>query len=252
MDTIVAGYRTQLMGVAQNRHWTLQDDGVTDARDARLIMRQGAFTCPVLLYHTGKIVVQGKASPFRDTLVELCRQLEAGDTLNDDTRLLDTEQAIAELAHLPELLPSIDPLAARLAAEATLTYQHQACLATAFLLGASSERMILLLIEAFAHVLSPEDQAQYQRRLHKDPKLSKQWEVFHTAWHQSPLRKETSHDLDTEITQTFQFTRICRNESGHPQLPAHFDCDLLRANLAYFRRYLTVIQGLIDLCQSRA
>lgn len=252
MDPIVTGYLQQLSALAPEHHWTVQEDKMADERDARLLIRQGAWVCPVLLYHTGKIVVQGKAGPLRDTLVDLCRQLEVGDVLHADSEGSDTGRAIAELTYLPDLLPSIDPLAARLAAEATVTYQHQACLATAFLLGASSERMILLLMEAFTYALPHNEQDSYQRRLRKDPKLAKQWDVFHAAWHQSPLRKEAPHDLDAEITQTFHFTRICRNEAGHPQLPARFDCDLLRANLAYFRRYLTAIQRLIDLCQSKA
>ncbi len=112
--------------------------------------------------------------------------------------------------------------------------------------------MILLLIDAFANTLPPTEREVYQRRLQKQPALARQWEVFRELWHRSPLRKEAPHDLDAEITQTFQFTRICRNEAGHPQLPPRFDCELLRAHLAYFRRYLTALQGLIDLCHGQA
>ena len=79
MDLIVEDYRTQVMQVAQERHWTVQEDTPPSDRDARLTIRQGVASCPVFFYHTGKIVVQGKASPLRDTLIEMAHQLESGE-----------------------------------------------------------------------------------------------------------------------------------------------------------------------------
>lgn len=131
-----------------------------------------------------------------------------------------------------------------------MTYQHQACLATAFLMGAASERLVLQLIEAFAHILPDGERDVYLRRLQQHRGLAKQWDIFRDAWNASAFRKQAPYDLDAEIAQTFQFTRICRNEAGHPQLPARFDCEMLRVNLTYFRRYLTAVQGLIEVCRA--
>ncbi len=77
-------YRAQVMQVAQEHHWTVHEDTPPGDRDARLTTRQGIASCPVFFYHTGKIVVQGKASPLRDTLIEMARQLESGERVSND------------------------------------------------------------------------------------------------------------------------------------------------------------------------
>ncbi len=128
MDPIVKEYRNQIMRAAQQYHWIVQEDPAPDDRDARLTIRHGVSSCPMLLYHTGKIVVQGKASPLRDTLIDMGHQLKAGEQLSDvPMGMPDPDEAIQELHQLSALLPTLDSLAAQLAAEAAVTYQHQAC-----------------------------------------------------------------------------------------------------------------------------
>lgn len=247
---IVEWYRDQLTGYAAAQRWTVTEEPTTDDRDCRLEIRQGALSTPVILYHTGRIVVQGKAHELRERVVELSRQLEVGTPILPADPLLAADQALEELQHLSDFLPTLDPMVVQLVKEAVLTHQHQACLATAFLLGAASERLILQLIEAFALVLPDSERLVYARRLEQHRGLAKRWDIFRDAWNTSAFRKQAPYDLDAEITQTFQFTRLCRNEVGHPQLPPRFDCATLRANLAYFRHYLTAVQGLIETCQA--
>jgi len=250
MDSVVNGYRDQLVQLAEARHWDVREESSATAIDARLVIRQGVAQCPVLLYHTGKIVVQGKASPLHDALETIRLRLEAGELVGDSVALSDATQAIAELQDLSHYIPSLDPVVSRFTQEAALTFEHQAFLATAFLLGAASELIITKLIHVFANTLSEGDRAQYQKKLNKEHGIAGRWEVFHDAWKRSPIRLSASHDLDAEVAQTFQFTRICRNEAGHPILPPRFDSALLQANLAYFRRYLETIQELISHCQA--
>jgi len=252
VDVIVAGYRDQLVSLAQKRQWDVREESATDSLDARLIIRQGAMQCPVMLYHTGKILVQGKKSSLYEALDAVCRQLEAGDAFTGASTPSDVDQAIQSLVNISQHVPSLDPMVVQLASEAVLTYQNGTCLATAFLLGAASERLILQLIDAFAFTLTDDARAVYHKRIQKERSLTKRWETFRQAWIESPLRIQAAYDLDAEITQTFHFTRICRNEAGHLVMPPRFDCDLLRANLAYFRRYLAAVQGLIDLCHPSA
>lgn len=218
--SIVEWYRDQLTGYAAPRRWTVTEEATADDRDCRLEIRQGALATPVILYHTGKIVVQGKAHALRDRMVELCRQIEAGTPILEDPALATADQALEELRHLPDFLPSLDPAVVRLVEEAVLTHQHQACLATAFLLGAASERLVLQLIDAFAHVLPDGERDAYIRRLQPHRGLAKPWDIFSDAWKASAFRKQAPYDLDAEIAQTFQFTKMRRKAPGFS--PMHY------------------------------
>lgn len=75
---IVEWYREQLMGYAATQRWTVTEEVMADDRDCRLEIRQGALATPVMLYHTGRIVVQGKVHNLHRRVVKLIRQLVAG------------------------------------------------------------------------------------------------------------------------------------------------------------------------------
>jgi hypothetical protein len=196
------------------------------------------------VYNSGKIVIGGKNSPLKDLLQQMKESIEKGGALPG--KLLPIE--IHKLPEtIQEKIPDVDPVVVRFVKEAIICYEAGSMLGTAFMLGAASEKAILLLIDSYWDAMEDEKHREKFASRVNNRTISIKFEEFkksYTGCKSRPTDPVLCQDLEQIIGGTFQFCRITRNEVGHPQIVPDLDQGVILANLGYFASYLDRIYGL--------
>ncbi|MGH7519077.1 MAG: hypothetical protein ACREOC_16705 [Gemmatimonadales bacterium] len=212
----------------------------------KLTVRSGAQTVPVSVFNSGRIVVGGKESALKQLLEQMRIALEAGDALPG--------QALPfEIERFPEVIRErvldVDPVIVRFIEEAIACLKANALLATAFMLGAASERAINLMIQTYLEsVKDPTNKERLASRLNGRA-ISRRYEEFERSYggcKSKPTDPALANDLTVVLGSVFQFCRITRNEVGHPQIVPDLDRGVLLANLAHFVTYIERVCGLMN------
>ncbi len=247
MNDIMDRYFTQVQSYVEQHHWLVTES--TEPGCRRMNVQNGKMRCVVKVYSTGTILLQGGESPLKTALLSLKESIEQGTVISEDILPLDIE-------YIPDKIrPFADPIVVQFTEEAILTLKANAYLACAYLLGAASEFAILTLIETYVRAI-PEETTRNNlaHRLEKRA-ITEQFTQFKASWKSSqnkPANFHEMHDFMMKIENTFQFTRMCRNEAGHPYRPPHLDRGMLIGNLAYFATYLEEIYSLISYYQNHS
>lgn len=76
--------------------------------------------------------------------------------------------------------------------------------------------------------------------------LLKQFKRSFNSCKSKPSDPQITQDLEVQIEQIFTFSRICRNEVGHPQMVPNLDRGVLLANFGQFVKYIQRIYALIE------
>ncbi|HZT39981.1 MAG TPA: hypothetical protein VFA28_18960 [Bryobacteraceae bacterium] len=116
----------------------------------QLVVRDGPNVASVNIYKSGKIVVQGSPSRLHDLLSEMKNAL-AGGVVPGAVLPFEIERFPDRIR---EKIPNCDAVIVRFIEEAIVCFKSNALLATAFMLGAASERAINLLIECYADAIA--------------------------------------------------------------------------------------------------
>jgi len=211
----------------------------------KLTVKNGPQTVPVSIYNTGKIVVGGKNSPLKQTLLQMKAAVEQGQAAPGQALPFEIEKFPDAIR---ERVPECDPVIVRFVEEAIVCCKSEADLACAFMLGAASERATNLLIQTYGESIT--DQTNRDRFFSKvnNRMISVRFEEFRKSYSgckSKPTDPLLSQDLDTVIGAVFQFCRITRNEVGHPQIVPDLDKGVLLANLGQFVTYIGRIYGLM-------
>jgi len=152
---------------------------------------------------------------------------------------------------LPEailkMVPDCDPVIIAFVREAIKCYKAEAILATAFMLGAASEKAINMLIDQYAEAIRDETNKTKFKQKIKSNSISKKWDEFKQSYagcKSRPTDPVLSQDLDTVLGSMFNFCRITRNEIGHPQVVPDLAKEAILAQLGFFVQYLKRIYDL--------
>jgi hypothetical protein len=215
----------------------------------QLAIHDGPATVCVNVFKSGKIVVQGSPGRLLDLLNKMKDALAGGVT--PGTVLPFEIERFPE--RIREKIPNCDPVTVRFVEEAITCYKSDALLATAFMLGAASERAINLLIECYADSIAEQANREKFRSRTNGRTISARYDEFRKSYagcKSKPTDGVLAQDLDAVIGGTFQFCRITRNEVGHPQIVPDLDAGVILANLGHFVTYIERIYALMRHFQS--
>ena len=198
------------------------------------------------IFNSGKIVIGGAEGPIKTLLEQFKSAYEAGDGLPggilpfEIDRLPDT---------LQEKVPDCDPVVIRFVSECVQAVKANCLLSAAFMLGAASEKAVFLLIEAYGNSIADEaNRTRFQERCSKNKIITAKWDEFKKSYagcKSKPGDPALAQDLDTLIGNIFHFSRITRNEIGHPQLVPDLDKGVILANTGNFVQYIGRVYALM-------
>ena len=116
--------------------------------------------CTTTIFSNGNILNQGKPqSKLKEVMDQLKSQIEKNEA-NPDTLPFEIESFPQKLY---EIIPTVDPVIVEYISEAIDCYKARAFLATAFLLGAASEKAIWVLIDSYINAITEADNQQALR-----------------------------------------------------------------------------------------
>lgn len=210
----------------------------------QLAVHDGPGTVCVNVFKSGKIVVQGSPGRLLDLLNKMKDALAGG--VAPGTVLPFEIERFPE--RIREKIPDCDPVTVRFVEEAITCFKSNALLATAFMLGAASERSINLLIECYADAIADQGNRDKFRSRINGRTISARYDEFKKSYagcKSKPTDVVLAQDLDAVIGGTFQFCRITRNEVGHPQIVPDLDAGVILANLGHFVTYIERIYALM-------
>lgn len=232
----------QLLSFVKRQDWSFTETEEQHAK--RIDVKHGKYSCVGKVYANGTVQIQGKDCDLKNCL------LQAKDAIENEAPI--GEVLPFEIERFPEFLveriPEIDPVIVRFVSEAILCFKAGSLIACAFLLGAASEKAVLLLVDTYASAIGDEKAKQKFRERISNKFISRIFDEFRRSLKSSknkPSGQDWTQDIEIKITSIFQFCRICRNEAGHPHLPPNLDRGILLANMGQFVKYLEDLYQLV-------
>ncbi len=211
----------------------------------KISVRNGPLRATVSVYNSGKIVIGGPNSPLKESLTQMKDAIEAGKSTVGEALPFEIDKFPETIK---ERIPEVDPVMVRFVDEAIRCYKADALLASAFMIGAASERAINLLIYTYGEgIKDPTNRDKFFSRIN-NRMISKKYDDFLASYKgckSRPTDPVLSQDLDVVIGTMFQFCRITRNEVGHPQIVPDLDKGVILANLGNVVTYLGRIYALM-------
>ena len=154
------------------------------------------------------------------------------------------------LAEFDRLVPASDAVLRDYLVEAVRAFNANCFKSSAVMLGAASERVMLLLHAAFEAGIAD---AQKKTKFTKDSggiTISRKYAALKDRLDLMVAAKELPFDLSetvgNELPSAFNFIRRCRNDAGHPEIPTHTDADTVFLNLRVFTEYARRVVALTE------
>ncbi len=208
-------------------------------------VKVNANSASLNVYNTGKLHVEGKQSDVKAWLEEVKQSIEAGTV--GPLAILP-----AEIEKFPQTLlervPDCDAVVVWFFQEALRCYKADSVAGAAFMLGAASEKAILLLIDAYTEAITVEANKESFRSRVNNRMISKKFEEFKASYQgckSKPTDQMLAQDLNQLLENAFNFYRFTRNAVGHPQIVPDLDKGVVLANLGQFIVYVERIYALI-------
>lgn len=211
----------------------------------KFIVASGIHKAGILVYNTGKIVVEGAPSDLRDWCAQVKSHIEEGGSAPGMLLPLEVENLPQTLR---EKVPECDPVVLWFFEEALKCYKAGSMAGAAFLLGAASEKAILLLIDTYASRIADEDNKQKFLQRVNNRMISVKYDEFKRSYKCStprPTDRSLSQDLEQILDGAFNFYRITRNTVGHPDIIPNLDRGVVLASIGQFVPYIERIYGLM-------
>jgi len=212
----------------------------------KLEVRSGVQRAFISVFNTGKLLVQGPASPLKALLKEMKTALEAGGVTPGQALPFEIERFPETIQ---ERVPTIDVVILEFIREAIVCVKAHALLSAAFMLGAASEKAINLLIHTYADSIRDNaNRSKFQSRINSRM-ISTKYDEFEKSYRgckSRPADPALAQDLEVLIGQMFHFCRITRNEVGHPQIVPDLARGVILANLGQFVHYIERVYRLMD------
>lgn len=225
---------SQLLSFIQRQDWPFEEKEELTAK--RINIKHGKYSCVTKVYRNGTIQVQGGDSDLKTCLIQ------AKDAIENEAPI--GEVLPFEIERFPDLLveriSEIDLVIVRFVKEAILSFKAGSLVACAFLLGAASEKAVLILVDTYANAISDEKSKEKFKERISNRFISRKYDEFKRSLKSSRNKLEDSwtQDIEIKIEAIFNFCRICRNEAGHPHLPPNLDKGVILANMGQFVKYI--------------
>jgi hypothetical protein len=234
----------QVRSFVQRQRWWFEEKVEINAK--RIDIRVGADSCVTKVYTTGKI--QNQASPqsrLKIIMDQLKAALEKGDAAVAGFLPFEIESFPDTLA---QRIPNIDPVIIAYLTEAIACAKGELLCASAFLLGAASEKAVWLMIDAYGNAIGDEkNRAGFKQRT-GGKFISRAYDEFRNSFKSCQTKPADAalQEWEVKIDAIFQFYRLSRNEVGHPQIVPHVEKGALIANMGQFVTYVDTIYQLIN------
>ena len=200
----------------------------------------------VSVFYNGTVLVQGANCPLK----EYCEDLK--ERMFNST-YLPVIALPKEIEKFPETLqkkvPHCDDVVVWFYNEAIRCYKGNSTAGAAFMLGAASEKAILLLIDAYENNIASDKNREKFRSQVTNRYLSVRYKTFMRSYKSSRPRLQDeplSRDLEEFLNSAFHYYRSTRNQVGHPQIIPDLDKGVVLANMGHFITYVQRIYGLIE------
>ncbi len=115
------------------------------------------------------------------------------------------------------------------------------------MLGAASEKAILILIEAYTNSIKLDANRERFSQRTNGKMISKKYEEFKSSYagcKNKPTDQVITQDLTHLLDNAFNYYRFSRNKVGHPQIIPDLDKGVILANLGQFITYAERIYAL--------
>ena len=157
------------------------------------------------------------------------------------------------LAELRTRGPDLDEGVERYLSEALRAYQSNLYYSAMAMLGCSSERAIVLLMEAFLTSIDNEANQSKLRQKLSGRDISMAYEKFKASF--DSTRKQVNdpdivHDFDMHVDAVFTFIRLLRNSIMHPTAMPNITNALIYSNLQQFSYYIETVFKLTSYYQN--
>ena len=229
----------------------LGNSGVLESEEeiqhaTKFACKSGATRAAILVFNTGKIHVEGADSDLKKWLIQVKGSIESGSAALGI--LLP-----AEIEKFPQTLqarvPACDGIVLWFYQEALRCYKAGSPAGAAFMLGAASEKAILILIDVYGNRIGDETNREKFFGRVNNRMISVKYDEFKKSYKSAtPQPKELplAQDLEQLLDGAFNFYRHTRNQVGHPQIIPDLDKGVILANLGQFIVYVERIYGLIS------
>jgi len=196
------------------------------------------------VYNTGKMNVEGKQGELKDWLLSFKVAIEDG---SGPAALLPVE-----IEKFPETLSkrvaACDPVIHWYFSQSLACFKANSMAGAMFMLGAASEKAILLLIERYGNAITDDVKKEKYFTKVNNRMISKKFDAFVASYQgckSRPVGLPFGQDLDQYLMNAFHFYRVSRNEVGHPQIIPDLDKGVTLANIGQFIVYAERIYDLI-------
>ena len=145
-------------------------------------------------------------------------------------------------------IPSADPVVLEYLAEALQCYLRDLNRAASVMLGAASEKAVLLLIDSYvASISDATKQAQVKNQVEKANSIFRKFEIFEKGFvHiKANLPKQLTDNVDSLLRGVFDLIRNSRNDAGHPASGISVSRDTNYSHLRLFVPYCKRIYELM-------
>ena len=229
----------------------LQNNDILDTEEdiqnaTKFSVKSGATRAAILVYNSGKIVVEGTVSDLKKWLNELKTSIESGSAAPGILLPAEIEKFPQTLK---ERVPSCDGVVLWFFQEALRCYKAGSPAGAAFMLGAASEKAILLLIETYGNRIKNQKNREGFFSRVNNRMISVKYDEFKRSYKSAnpkPNELTLVQDLEQLLDGAFNFYRHTRNAVGHPQIIPDLDQGVILANLGQFIVYVERIYGLIE------
>ncbi len=228
----------------------LTQNGVLDGEQevqfaTKFSVKSGANKAGILVYNSGKIHVEGADSDLKKWVAELKGSIETGSAAPGILLPAEIEKFPQTLQ---ERVAACDGVVLWFFQEALRCYKAGSPAGAAFMLGAASEKAILLLIEGYGNrIANPENKEKFFGRVN-NRMISVKYDEFKRSYKSAkphPKELPLAQDLEQLLDGAFNFYRHTRNQVGHPQIIPDLDKGVILANLGQFIVYVERIYGLL-------
>lgn len=215
-------------------------------------LKSGSLKAGIVVYKTGRIVVEGADSELKVWCNEVKKSIEEGSGAPGILLPAEIEKFPQTLQ---ERVPACDGVVLWFYQEALRCYKAGSAAGAAFMLGAASEKAILLLIEAYAARIADDGNREKFLSRVNNRMISIKFDEFKRSYKSATPRPSDlflAQDLEQILEGAFNFYRHTRNQVGHPQIVPDLDKGVILANMGQFIVYVERIYALIAFFNANA
>jgi hypothetical protein len=146
-------------------------------------------------------------------------------------------------------VPTADPVIVEYLSEALQCYLRDLNRAASVMLGAASEKAVLMLLDSYVDAISDSTrQNQARSQVEKANSIFRKFEVFDKGFVQvkAHLPRNLTDNVDSLLRGVFDLIRNSRNDAGHPASGLSVSRDSNYSHLRLFIPYCKRIYGLIE------